>query len=169
MPGETGRVRYGEEVIRYRIRRPATRRSARVAIHVDADGRVFVDAPEVATDAQVMRAVSRRTGWIFEHVSASLLRRAHVLPRDYVSGESLLYLGRRYRLKVVVAASEGMVVRMSGAHIEVHVRERDPVEVRNALEQWYREKARNVFSERLLTIAATLHWLGESRQCASRS
>ena len=40
--------------------------------------------------------------WISQHLDAVRIRLAHVLPREYVSGESLMYLGRRYRLKVLI-------------------------------------------------------------------
>ena len=158
-PGEAGSIRYGEELIRYRIRRQATRRSARVAIHVDAAGLVVVDASVTASDAEVRRAVTQRAGWIHEHVSASLRRRAFVLPREYVSGESLLYLGRRYRLKVVARPKNQPTVRVWSGYVETQVPTRSPVLVRAALEQWYRERARVVFNERLLVMAMALRWL----------
>ena len=41
-------IRYGEEVIRYQVRHQALRKSTRIAIHVEPDGRVVVDAPEGA-------------------------------------------------------------------------------------------------------------------------
>ena len=45
------RIRYGDEIIRFRVRVQPDRRVPRVAIHVEPDGRVLVDAPGSATSA----------------------------------------------------------------------------------------------------------------------
>lgn len=152
-------VRYGEELIRYVVRRQTVRKSVRVAIHVDPDGRVLVDAPENASDSQIRTAITRRAGWIYGHLIAIRLRRAHVLPREYVSGESVLYLGRRYRLKVVTKGESPAAVRLQGGYIEVTVPARNPMAVREALNHWYRGRARLVFEERLEAMASSLKWI----------
>ena len=152
-------VRYGEELIFYTVRRRPERKSARVAIHVEPDGRVLVDAPENASDKQVRTAVTVRARWIYSHLAAIRRRRTHVLSREYVSGESLLYLGRRYRLKVIMKSGNPASARLSGAYIEVLVPARNPEIVRKVLNNWYRERARVVLGERLEAIASSLHWM----------
>ena len=154
-----GSVVYGDELIRYLVRRQAVRKSGRVAIHVEPDGRVLVDAPENASDHQIRTAVIRRARWIHGHIAAIRVRRAHVLPREYVSGESLLYLGRRFRLKTVTKAGNLATVRLRGGYIEVTLPARNPQAVRDALNQWYRERARSVFAERLEAMASSILWL----------
>lgn len=153
-----GSVLYGEELIRYVVRRQPARKSGRVAIHVEPDGRVLVDAPESASDQQIRTALTRRARWIHGHLAAIRLRRAHVLPREYVSGESLLYLGRRYRLKVVTKPESPTTVRLHGGYIEVTLPARKPLAVREALNHWYRGRARLVLQERLEAMASSLRW-----------
>jgi len=157
-----GSVPYGRELIRYSVRRSPLRKSGRVAIHVEPGGRVVVDAPEESTDAQIRIAVSARARWIHTHLEKIRERRKHVLPREYVSGESLIYLGRRYRLKVKTHASPGALVRMRGSFIEVSIKARSAAGVKSALEAWYRERARAVFGERLATTAKSLRWLKDT-------
>ena len=108
------RVAYGDEQITFTLRRQTTRVVSRVAIHVEPDGRVEVDAPLSIPLADVLAAVRKRSRWISQHVSAAKARMAHVLPREYVSGESIHYLGKRYRLKVVVDALGEPILRMTG-------------------------------------------------------
>src|SRR5450830_679746 len=81
-----------------------------------ADRGELIDAPENASDKQIRRAVTSRAHWIHGHLTAIRLRRAHVLPREYVSGESLLYLGRRYRLKVLAKRESPVAVRLWGGY-----------------------------------------------------
>ena len=150
---------YGDEVINFDLRRQTSRIVSRVAIHVEPDGRVLVDAPESAAVADVVRAVKQRARWISQHVEAAKQRLAHVLPREYVSGESLHYLGRRYRLKVIVDAGARVEARMRGAYITVTVPERNSAAIRAALDAWYRQHARELFAIRLAAVAEPLRWI----------
>ena len=154
-----GSVRYGEELIRYAVRHQPGRKSGRIAIHVEPNGRVLVDAPESASDFQIRAAVNARARWIHGHVTSIRLRLAHVLPREYVSGESLLYLGRRYRLKVIAAPNRTRNVRLRGTYIEVVIGKRSPSLVRAALTDWYRGRAKAVLSAQLEKLTASLRWV----------
>jgi predicted metal-dependent hydrolase len=154
-------VAYGEEEITFTLRRQPSRVVSRIAIHVEPDGRVQVDAPSTAPLADVLSAVKKRCRWISQHVSAAKARLAHVLPREYVSGESLHYLGRRYRLKVIVDPATPLKAHMRGAFIIVAVPKRDSTMIRSVLDAWYRQRAREVFAKRLPVIAELLQWVHE--------
>lgn len=153
------RVTYGDEVIAFSLRRQSSRTVTRLAIHVEPDATVLVDAPDAAPLADVLTAVKKRARWISQHVGAARARLAHVLPREYVSGESLHYLGRRYRLKVIVNAEAAVEARMRGAFITVTAPEHAPSTVKSALDAWYRQRARELFASRLAAVAAPLRWV----------
>ena len=119
----------------------------------------MVDAPEDAASDQVLGAVKKRSRWISQQVGAVRARLAHVLPREYVSGESLLYLGRRYLLKVLVEADAPARAAMRGAYIEVTVPRREAALVQAALDGWFRMRAQSVLRERLQAVAAPLRWV----------
>ena len=153
------RLTYGDEVIVFSVRRQPSRTVQRIAIHVEPDGRVLVDAPDTAPLADVLAAVKKRSRWISQHVGSAKARLAHVLPREYVSGESLHYLGRRYRLRVIVNAEAKVEARMRGAFITVTVPEHAPNTIRTALDDWYRQRARELFAIRLATVATPLRWV----------
>ena len=153
------RFAYGDEVIAFSLRRQPSRTVTSVAIHVEPDARVLVDAPNTAPLVDVMTAVKKRARWISLHVHAARARRAHVLPREYVSGESLHYLGRRYRLKVVIDVGAKAEARMQGAFITVTTPEQAPAPIKMALDAWYRQRSREVFADRLTAIATPLRWI----------
>lgn len=153
------RVVYGSEEITFTLRRQPSRVVPRVAIHVEPDGRVQVDAPSVASLAEVLTAVKKRSRWISQHVNAAKARLEHVLAREYVSGESLHYLGRRYRLKVVIDPASPVEARMRGAFIAVTVPTPLPTAIKSALGAWYRQRAREIFAQRLSVIAEPLQWV----------
>lgn len=144
-----GTLWYGEARIRYRLRRRDARRKGTIAIHVESDGRVLVDAPGKASVEEIRRAVAKRAGWIHRHVSAARRRLSEVLPREYVSGESQLYLGRRYQLKIVKNVNGRPSVRLRGGYIEAIVQERSRHRVEASLQDWYREQALRTLPTRL--------------------
>lgn len=152
-------IPYGDQRIAYVVRRQPERTAHRVSIHVEPDGRVIVDAPPDAGETKIKAAVATRVRWIHKHVSEARQRMANVLPREYVSGEALLYLGRRYRLRVSLAEVDVPVVRIKGSFIEVMISEWDAAAVRAALLAWYRLRARAVFLARLELMAHSLRWV----------
>jgi hypothetical protein len=130
-----------------------------VAIHVEASGRVLVDAPVGATHAAVAQAVKKRAAWITQHVERAKARLEHVRHRDYTSGETVHYLGRRYRLRVTVDPSAAASCRLRGGFLEVTVQRRAALDVQAAMSAWLRHRAVEVLRERLHTIAAGLRWV----------
>lgn len=152
-------VAYGDEQIAFTLRRQAARVVSRVAIHVEPDGRVEVDAPPATPLADVLAAVRKRSRWISQHVAAAKARMAHVLPREYVSGESIHYLGKRYRLKVVVEPASAAEAKLRGAFVVVNVPRHDVTLIRASVDAWYRERAREVFAARLRVVAEPLRWV----------
>lgn len=160
LPGtQTMRVRYGDEVISFEVRRQRMRSQQRLSIHVEPDGRVLVDAPPDVEVDRLLDGVRKRARWISQQLESIRLRPALPLPQEYVSGESMLYLGRRYRLKVVLDAEAKPLARLRGAFIEVTTPEPGPGRVAAALTSWYRQRAREVFAHRMATVAEPLRWV----------
>jgi hypothetical protein len=153
------RVRYSSASIRFVVRLQPQRRVARVAIHVEPDGRVIVDVPPDASHDIVLAAVRKRARWIDRHLEAAMARRGSVQPRQYVSGESLMYMGRRYRLKVHVDPDAPVGSTMRAGYLVVSVPRKNAEMVRAGIEDWYRERAREVYEQRLAAVASPLRWV----------
>ena len=152
-------IRYGADVIAYALRIQPQRQPSKVAIHVEPSGRVLVDAPEGATQAAVAQAVRKRAAWIAKHVEQARVRLEHVRQREYTSGESVHYLGRRYRLRVTVEPAASPSSRLRGSYLEVTVQRRAVEDVQAEMEAWLRRRAAEVLENRLGTIASTLRWV----------
>ena len=151
---------YGQKEIRYRVVQNE-RLKEKVRIHVLANGRVEVEAPPGSSMRQIGVAVRKRARWIAKRTADHLDRRAGVLPREYVSGETCFYLGRRYQLKVapLAAGAKASAVAMKGAFIRVSVTDAHPQKVRRFLRAWYRERAEEYLSKRLQQIVADIPWV----------
>ena len=166
--GETSQLRYGQEVIRYTVRTSHARSSERVSIHVENNGIVFVDAPSHATTQDIKKAVTKRIAWISKHVQAAEQRLALVTPREYVSGETVYYLGRRYRLKIM--KKKGLPsVSLQGGYLQVTTQIGSPKHIRELMEEWYLAKARAIFRERIIEISESLRWVKATPHLTFRS
>lgn len=151
-------IQYGDAKIEFAIRfMPRPRR--RVTIHVLPDGGVRVDAPEFTAPEEVVAAVRRRARWIWQQLEAQRERKRHLLRREYVSGESHFYLGKRYLLKVIESQEAEQGVKLLRGSLVVTARKRDPEVVCSLLDAWYRQHAREVFSRRIADCAARVSWL----------
>ncbi|BCT92048.1 metal-dependent hydrolase [Lysobacter helvus] len=149
---------YGDSRIRCEVRRSKQRVKRSIAIHVEPDGRVVVDAPLQAADPDIRLAVARRLAWIHRRMVEVENRQLVVTPREYVSGETAVYLGRRYRLKVV-SAQGGNQVRLRAGYLEVAVSNRSPETVRHELEQWFQARAKEFLPTRLAMMSERLRWV----------
>lgn len=165
---ESGQVRYGHEVIRYAVRTSQARSSDRVSIHVENDGIVLVDAPSHASTQDIKKAVTKRIAWISKHVQAAEKRLALVTPREYVSGETVYYLGRRYRLKIVKKKGLPSVLLQAG-YLQVTTHVGTPEHIRELMEEWYLSKASAIFRQRSNEISESLRWVKTNPQLTLRS
>jgi predicted metal-dependent hydrolase len=155
-----GVLTYGDRRIPYLIEVDPDR-SKRVAIHVEPDGRVIVEAPPEADKPSIHSAVVKRARWIATHVAAAEDRQRHMIAREYVSGEQVLYLGRRYVLKVTQSDQGSPSVRLKGNRLEVTRKDTTRDAVRAAVRAWYRVHARNFFDRRIGELSASLPWVKE--------
>ena len=149
---------YGDQRIHYDVTIDPNR-SGRVAIHVNPDGTVCVDAPEGFGDTAIKSAVQKRARWVVTHVTEARQRYAHVRPREYVSGEQILYLGRRYMLKVIPSEGAAEKVRLKGNRLEVVTKSADPDDIRARTRAWYRVKGRDYIARRLDVLVNDLPWV----------
>ena len=71
------------------------------SIYIERDGSVSVLAPKPFDNAKIESILERKRSWIYKNLAEwEDLNRVKV-QRHYVNGESFLYLGRSYRLKLV--------------------------------------------------------------------
>jgi len=151
----TGTLNYGTDTIRYEVRFLASRQT--LAIEVHPDSRVLVRAPLGCPEALIVERVQKRAGWISRQLSEFDRYRPRTPARQYISGESHLYLGRQYRLKLVSGA--GVNVKLTRGELLVTVPgDSEPERVKALLQRWYLDRARTVFTE--LVDASLLRFKG---------
>lgn len=108
------------------------------------NGRVRVAAPLTVSDEAVRLAVVSRLAWIKKQ-KAKFESQKRQSARDYVSGESHYFLGRRYRLNIAEHNGPPRVCVRNGSVIDFHVRQgSDPAQRERAFLAWYRREMRDI-------------------------
>lgn len=154
---------YGDQVIRYE-RRPRKGDSPRIRIKVEPDCRVVVFAPDQACDDEVLCAVKKRGRWIYQHLRHFHAQREHTRPRSYISGETHYYLGRRYLLNVTAASSAPPEVKLLRGRLEILAPTKERDLVRALLTDWYKSRAKEIFSRRLDALMPQALWVRQRPQ-----
>jgi predicted metal-dependent hydrolase len=151
-------LRYGSRTAEYDVRETA-QLTARLRIHVEPGGALVVEAPLGAPETMIRAGVQKRARWIMDHIGRFEDYRRHALPRDYRSGETHFYLGRRHRLKILAAPGVARSVRLVAGRLDVSAPSGGADDVGLALQAWYRRRALAYFSRRTARLAAELPWI----------
>lgn len=142
---------WGGESIQFTLRRDERRR---LKVSVTPLGEIIVIAPLDATADEVVRRVSRRGSWIIRQLKDFEKWRPRTPPRQYVSGETHLFLGRQYRLRVLT--SDRPDIGIDGDRLVVAVPENSDFAYRRmVLRHWYRLQAHGLFPSRLDVVFST--------------
>ena len=139
-------ITYGTTTIQYTI---VYSYRKTLGICVNRDCQVMVKAPFGASMAQIEKIVTKRTPWILKQQQYFKSLGEKMPPRRYISGESHLYLGKQYVLRVTEGATND--IRFEGHSFEIVCKPQKNVETRliacRLMKDWYREQAQILFAE----------------------
>ena len=133
-------IQYGATIIDYDIEF-AQRKT--LSICVNPDCTVCLKAPVDATLEQIQQKVHKRACWILKQKRFFESFGTSTTKRQYISGESHLYLGRQYMLRV--KESNVNAVHYQNNIIEIECRHKKDAGI--LLQTWYRQRANVKFQE----------------------
>lgn len=90
-------INYGNTKMYYSFYRQ-NRKDIRVVI--DLINKIVAFVPETMSEDKIHQTLSNKAQWIYTKVQELNEIQSNVSPKEFVSGEKLMYLGRQYRLKV---------------------------------------------------------------------
>lgn len=126
------------------------RKRKSLGIKVHPDSRVEVIAPLAAREDLVFEKIKLKAPWILKQIDHFNTYKPSTPPRRFINGETHLYLGRQYRLKIVPDNID--VVKAYRGQLWLHSQNPKPEAVKVQLDKWYRQRASAVFSELLEEI-----------------
>ncbi len=138
-------IQFGSRTIDFRLEY-SDRKS--LGITVTPEMEVLVKAPTDTSMDKVKEKIRKKAPWIIKQQSFFLSFQPKTSQRKYISGETHLYLGRQYRLQIIIAKEES--VKLKGKFIEVTAGEKS--RRKDLLNDWYLQHALTKFH----SIAAPL-------------
>lgn len=127
-------IKYGSRTIEFTLEY-SSRKS--LGITVNPDTTVIVKAPEEKEYSKIINRVKKKGRWILkqkDHFESFL---PNTPQRQYISGETHLYLGKQYRLKLFEDNEEK--VKMIRGYIQVFTKDKtNKQRIKGLLTQWYR-------------------------------
>ena len=154
-------LHYGDRKIVYQLIRDGYRR---MRIVVNRDLSVRVTVPRHASDGDVEDLLRGKARWISRKLDQ--VEEFHPLPGPlkYVSGETLRFLGRQYRLRVEQGTKAP--AKLKGKYLHVSVPDKDDVQtIRRIVDLWYRIQAERTFERYMNSCmkVAARHGVPETR------
>lgn len=134
----TEAIQFGSRTIEFRLEF-SDRKS--LGITVTPEMEVLVKAPKDTSLEKVKEKIRKKAPWIIKQQSFFLSFQPKTPQRKFISGETHLYLGRQYRLKVISdkLKMKSEDVKLKGQFLEVWTQ--DNSKVKELVENWYVEKA----------------------------
>lgn len=121
------------------------RKSLGIKVHPDTT--VHVLAPDALSETDILKKLKTKAPWILKQIDHFNTFRPATPPRRFVNGETHLYLGRQYRLKIVADTTN--VIKAYRGQLFIHATDATKEELEKQLQHWYKEKAERVFEELL--------------------
>ena len=141
--------KYGDREIAYMVEYSSRKT---LEISVMPDSAVQVKAPQVVSFEVIAQKVQKKAPWIVEKQDWFAKFPKVPPPKQYLGGETHLYMGRRYRLKIEKGKERS--VKIDGGFIRVVASDIRPATVKKIFEEWLRERAKMQFENVFQAYAA---------------
>jgi predicted metal-dependent hydrolase len=129
-----------------------------VALIVQGDGSLVVRAPLRLSRKAIDEFVASKVEWVDKHRQAVKAHTAAAPAHAYAAGEQFWFLGQRYSLVIVTAASPLLNFKNGNFRLAA----RAAPKAAQVFEAWYKQQARRVLTERV-ALRAAFHMLTVSR------
>jgi len=150
MKKEKGAIAFGKRNIEFLVRRSKKRKT--VSIFVDPVEGVFLRAPYGLPFDSLAKLVHKKAIWILDKQRRINEALEYIPKREFVTGESLFYLGRRLRLKILKCGHKPKISVKDGRFVvSLNGKTNSPGKIkfiRDFLIHWYKKHAKTVLGKR---------------------
>ncbi len=136
----TTSIQFGSKKIDFLVEYSA-RKTLGITVTPDLD--VLVKAPIDSLLDKIKEKILKKAAWIIKQQSFFLSFQPKTPARRYIGGETHLYLGRQYLLKIESSKKDS--VKLKGKFIEVHTT--DKSKVKGLVKEWYLRHSKSKFKE----------------------
>lgn len=136
---------YGTQAIHFYFKK-SDRKTLGIEVHPDLS--VWAIAPLKATLPEVKKVIEKRASWIVKQQRYFEQFLPRTPEREYVSGETHFYLGRRYILRIR-KSTQNEVKLIAGELIVYYSKDKSSGNIKHLLTDWYYHHANRKFNQEL--------------------
>ena len=142
------KVQYGTKELEFKIE---FRNRDTMSISVEPPNNILVVAHTGTPEENIKEIVKSRGKWIVQKLFEFRNIEAKKVNREFVNGESFMYLGRNYSLQIHIdkALQNNSKVKLFRGKFHVYVKEKNEEIIKEAMEAWYREKTEEQVRKRI--------------------
>ncbi|MFS8185623.1 M48 family metallopeptidase [Rossellomorea marisflavi] len=122
-----------------------------VNISVERDRSIIVRAPEGVSEEKIDFIIKSKRQWILDKVNHEQKYPVKLEPKEFVSGETIMYLGRNYQLLVVDEEIEGIEFNQ-----RFLISRSNQKEAYSLLKDWYMDRAKIKIEPKVKSYAQNL-------------
>lgn len=142
------KISYGTKEIEFNVE---FRNRKTMSISVEPPSNITVVAPLDTNEGEIREAVKLKGAWIVQKLFEFRNIESKRVNREFVNGESFMYLGRNYSLQIHVdeTLQNNSSVKLFRGKFHVYVKEKDDELIKDTMEAWYREKTEEQVKKRI--------------------
>ncbi|MBM7614805.1 M48 family metallopeptidase [Alkaliphilus hydrothermalis] len=119
-------------------------------ISVESPDVITIVAPVGTSEEQIIDKVKSKGSWIIQKIYSFKHMHYQPIPREFVCGESFMYLGRNYSMMIEIDPNIKIPeVKLYRGKFIVTVKDKAEESIRKAMEQWFRDRAKTLIEERV--------------------
>jgi predicted metal-dependent hydrolase len=122
-----------------------------IRISVERDRSVIVRAPKNVSEDRIRQIVLSKVRWIKDKINAEQKYPANEVTKDFVSGESLLFLGKPYQINLVDNQEQDIIFDS-----KFLIRKNSAENINRLLREWYFETAKEIIIPKATNLAKTI-------------
>lgn len=135
------KIQFGSRLISFEL---IFKERKSIGIKITPQLNIIVSAPYHTPSKKISDIVKKRAPWIIKQQSYFLSFHPLTPPKKFIGGESHLYLGKQYRLKLINRNEDS--VKLKCGYIEVTTLKKENVKA--LVKEWYYENALKKFENR---------------------
>ena len=122
-----------------------------ITLIVERDRSVVVRAPEGTSDDKIRQVIEAKKLWLYEKLHNSQKYPTEPVQKEFITGESLLYLGKNYRLEITEDNQPGVLFQS-----RFFISRSQQPQAGEVLRAWYKARAQEKLPGRIQRIAEAM-------------
>jgi len=144
MIGTKEKIEYGKQTIEFNLYQEERKT---LTINVLPNSDIRIKAPLKNTKGEIIEKIKSKAKWITKQQKYFEQNYFKPAEKNYISGETHLYLGKQYRLKI--ASGDKNSIKLKNGYFFIEHLNDDKTVFKALLNNWYKKRAKEIFDERL--------------------